>query len=89
MTIEQDLNSYWCKIPIDYMGEHPREIYKGFYIGLAIPNGGIVGVDIWNEQGTCEYLCTEDFDKYSDLEWHMKEAKKRIDYLVELEVQNE
>lgn len=60
--------------------------YRGFCIGLMIPNGGILGVSFW--PSTCgngfskPTECLEDFPGYDATDEHIDLAKAAIDAIL-------
>lgn len=52
--------------------------FNGFVIRLAIPNGGIIGASVEDDSGRCWFCSTEEFDKFSDREWHLQQARSFI-----------
>lgn len=57
--------------------------YRNFSIALTIPNGGICAITIWNEdKSIVETVDTENYDKYCDKEWHIEQAKLRINQIL-------
>ena len=75
----------WIKCKYDDLVlDTPVKEYRDFTIALAIPNGGIIAVSIWNwDKSIIETLDTEDFDKYSDEQWHILHAKIRINKILQ------
>lgn len=60
--------------------------YRGFSIGLMIPNGGILGVSFWpGKQGNGFSMpteCMEDFPGYGATDKHIALAKAAIDAML-------
>lgn len=82
------ISAYWGELPRQYLDEFQgmegEAVYKGWNIYLSEPNGGIIGVAIRkgdrlytldSESATDEYV-------YHDREWHVQQAKFKIDRLI-------
>lgn len=74
----------WVKCNYDDVSlDEPVKVYRDFTIALAKPNGGIIGVSIWNENKTIvECLDTSNFKKYSDKRFHISQEMFRINKIL-------
>jgi hypothetical protein len=77
-------NDDWCSMDSEYCyQDEVVTTYRGFAIALCVSNGGILAVTIWNEdKSVIEAADTELFRKYEDEDWHIEQAKVRINQLL-------
>jgi len=71
---DRDITSYH-DIKDDTVGE-----YRGYQILLDVPNGGILGITIARGEEVW-IVCTESFERFLDVPWHIQQAKRKIDEL--------
>lgn len=80
---EIDSNSWFTISNKHCYEDEVVETYRDYCIALAIPNGGICGITIWNEdKSLVEAVDTEEYDKYCDEDWHIEQAKLRINQIL-------
>lgn len=91
MNLTQTETLNWFELSSGYFDEdeefgYEDEVvatYRDFQIALCNPNGGIVAMTIWNsDKSIIETVDTEEFDKYGDEDWHIEQAKVRINQLL-------
>ena len=84
MKTAQTKQLYWMEFDSEYCYEDEVvTTYRDFTIALCVPNGGIVAITIWNkDKSFVESVDTEDFNKYCDEDWHIKQAKLRINQIL-------
>lgn len=77
----------WFRYPRKDAEDEFHEEYRGFNIYLSIPNGGILGASIIEIDSTKKaWIYIGEILKdphYSDSEWHVNNAKFKIDELLE------